>query len=159
MNEKTCCFTGHRNIRKDMLPQLELQVKAAVLQQMQAGAATFISGGALGFDTLAALAVLKMKQNYPNIRLALALPCKGQAKHWNAQQKSQYKYIFYNADEIILVSDEYSAECMLKRNRYMVDRSQSCICYLTGKRGGTAHTVNYAKKQGLTVINLASPIN
>ena len=44
---------------------------------------------------------------------------------------------------------------MHKRNRHLVDHSSICVCYLTEDRGGTAYTVNYAKKQGLKVINLA----
>ena len=47
---------------------------------------------------------------------------------------------------------------MHKRNRHLVDNSSICICYLTENSGGTFYTVNYAKKQGLTVINLAEQL-
>ncbi len=40
-------------------------------------------------------------------------------------------------------------------NRYLVDNSGVCVCYLTRDAGGTAYTVNYAKRQGLEIINLA----
>lgn len=48
-------------------------------------------------------------------------------------------------------------ECgyMHKRNRYLVDNSSVCVCYLTEDTGGTAYTVNYAIKSGLKVINTA----
>ena len=44
---------------------------------------------------------------------------------------------------------------MLKRNRHLVDNSSVCICYLTESTGGTAYTVEYARKSGLTIVNLA----
>ena len=44
---------------------------------------------------------------------------------------------------------------MHERNRYLVDNSGLCLCYLVKRGGGTYYTVQYAKKQGLPVINLA----
>lgn len=38
----------------------------------------------------------------------------------------------------------------------MVDHSGVCVCYLTRDSGGTAYTINYAKKQGLNVFNIAA---
>ncbi len=45
--------------------------------------------------------------------------------------------------------------CIVKRNRHLVDYSSACICYLNKSTGGTAYTVEYAKKRGLQIINLA----
>ena len=44
---------------------------------------------------------------------------------------------------------------MIKRNRYLVDNSSLCICYLTRQTGGTAYTVRYAESKGVTVLNLS----
>ena len=46
---------------------------------------------------------------------------------------------------------------MQKRNRHLVDNSSACICYLTKSAGGTAYTVNYARRMGLRIINIAGP--
>ena len=43
---------------------------------------------------------------------------------------------------------------MFKRNRHLVNHSSACICYLEKPTGGTAYTVNYARKCGLQIINL-----
>ena len=53
------------------------------------------------------------------------------------------------------MSEAYTQGCMHRRNRHLVDHSSVCICYLTGSSGGTAYTVNYARKQGLEIINIA----
>ena len=44
---------------------------------------------------------------------------------------------------------------MQVRNRFMVDRSSLCICYMTAFQGGTASTVHYAQTQKLPVVNVA----
>ena len=43
----------------------------------------------------------------------------------------------------------------IARNRHLVDHSGTCICYLTRSAGGPAYTVDYARKKGLRIINLA----
>lgn len=60
------------------------------------------------------------------------------------------------ADQVIYTSEEYTRGCMHKRNRYLVDHSSICICYLTEDHGGTAYTVKYADKRHLQIINLAN---
>lgn len=47
---------------------------------------------------------------------------------------------------------------MHRRNRHLVDNSSACITYLTETKGGTAYTVDYATKRGLTVFNIADRI-
>ena len=44
------------------------------------GVREFRAGGARGFDTLAALTILEFKENHPDVRLVLMLPCKHQDK-------------------------------------------------------------------------------
>ena len=44
---------------------------------------------------------------------------------------------------------------MFKRNRYMVDHSDICVCYCTSGEGGTAYTVRYAEKKEIPIVNLA----
>ena len=60
-----------------------------------------------------------------------------------------------NADKVTYISEQYYSGCMHKRNRHLVDCSSLCICYLTEQSGGTAYTVNYARSQGLKIVNVA----
>lgn len=53
----------------------------------------FGAGGALGFDTIAAFAVLKLKKRYPNIRLILVLPCLDQTRGWSREDVEIYEDI------------------------------------------------------------------
>ena len=54
LREKTCCFTGHRDIPARVLPLLSAELEQAVLGLASEGVRYFGTGGALGFDTLAA---------------------------------------------------------------------------------------------------------
>lgn len=64
----------------------------------------------------------------------------------------EHGYVF------VLFQPIQGAGCMHRRNRHLVDNSGVCVCYLTRNSGGTAYTVNYAKKQGVNVFNIAENI-
>ncbi len=154
MKEKTCCFSGHRKIPSESLTDIYRKLKETLIFYIDQGYRYFGAGGALGFDTLAAQTVLHLKQHYPQIKLILVLPCKDQASRWTVQDIKEYERIKALADKVVYTSEHYYAGCMQKRNRHLVDNSSLCICYLTQSGGGTAYTVNYAKAQGLTIVNL-----
>ena len=153
--DRTCCFTGHRELTLGQYQNIFHKTEAVIEEFIKKGYLYFEIGGALGFDTIAALAVLKLRERYPDIRLFLVLPCLSQAKSWSKEDVEIYESIKHQADEIIYTSQEYTRGCMHKRNRHLVDNSSVCICYLTKKSGGTFYTVNYAKKRGLRIYNIA----
>lgn len=154
--EKTsCCFTGHRKIPPETISEISQRLEIIVVQLIEGGCTYFYSGGALGFDTLAAQTVLKCRTKYPEIKLVLVLPCKNQAERWSAENKEVYEKVLSVADEVIYTSQAYFKGCMHKRNRYLVDHSNICVCYLTKNTGGTAYTVNYAISKRLAIHNVA----
>ena len=155
MKDQTCCFTGHRIIPLDQLEIVTQRLRDAIIDSIGKGYMYFGTGGALGFDMLAAQTVLSIKENYPYIKLILVLPCTTQTKAWQQDKVKEYERIKKTADKVVYTSQSYYNGCMHKRNRHLVDNSSLCICYLTRANGGTAYTVNYALKNGLTVINTA----
>lgn len=155
MKENSCCFTGHRNINKSILPKLKDCLVDNILKLIEQGITDFYAGGAFGFDTLASLVIIKLKKTYPRVRLILVLPCLNQTAKWKNEKDIEiYNKILSKADDIVYISNEYTDTCMLERNRYMVDNSSYCICYLNRTFGGTAYTYNYAKDKGSSIINL-----
>ena len=154
MKNHTVCFTGHRRILQEHFGTLAQRLKTILVQLINEGYVYFGAGGALGFDTLAAQTVLELKNEYPEIKLILVLPCLSQTRGWSTRDIEIYEAIKNKADKVVYTSQEYTRGCMHKRNRHLVDNSSSCICYLTESTGGTAYTVDYARKNNLTVINL-----
>lgn len=156
LKDKTCCFTGHRDIPNSILPQLRSQINEVVTALIESGICFFGAGGAIGFDTLAAEAVLNLRKKYPHVKLILVLPCPEQADRWNREAKLRYEQIKKSADKIVYTSERYSSDCMFRRNRHLVDGSSICISYCTRNAGGTAYTVRYAQQCGLRVISLSN---
>lgn len=150
----SCCFSGHRSILNEDLPKIGSLFFQETKRLIQSGVDHFITGGALGFDTLAALAIIELRREYPQIALELALPCKDQCRKWSKEDILQYQNILSLADKVVFLAEHYYRGCMQKRNRYMVDNSDYCICYCIQHTGGTAYTVRYAEQQNKTVINL-----
>ena len=155
-NTSACCFTGHRIIPEDEYAAIQKRLEKKMIKPIRQGIDYFCAGGALGFDTMAALTVLKLKQKFPSIWRVLALPCRDQTKSWQGEDIKIYNQILEQADLVVYVSEQYYPGCMQKRNRYMVDNSSVCLCYLTKQTGGTAYIVNYAKQKGVRIIRLAS---
>lgn len=155
MQAKTCCFTGHRDIPESRKAEIVIKLEKTIVSLIQSGYLYFGVGGALGFDTVCAQTVLRLRKSYPQIKLILVLPCLSQADRWAPSDKATYQEIMDQADKVVYTSQEYTRDCMFKRNRHLVSYSSVCICYLTRRYGGTAYTVDYARKHGLRIINLA----
>lgn len=154
MKADTCCFTGHRRFYKPMQELKRPLWNAINWLYTSEGVRNFCCGGALGFDTLAARAVLALRDRFPDVRLVLILPCRDQAKSWGLEDVRVYEEIKSLADEVIYTGEHYTRFCMHVRNRRLVDESGYCISYLVQDKGGTAFTVDYAKKKGVPVINI-----
>ena len=158
LRAKTCCFTGHRSLSDEEKLEVAVRLRKIIADQIKDGVVFYGAGGALGFDTLAALTVLDMKKEYPQLRLVLVLPCENQTRGWRSEDIAVYEDIKRRSDKVVYVSREYTSDCMHRRNRHLVDHSGTCICYLTRRSGGTAYTVDYAWRKGLRIINLAEYI-
>ena len=152
---KHVCFTGHRSIDPNIAPKLTQVLERVLTMLIENGATHFYAGGALGFDTIAALAVIKLRKKYPQVKLCLILPCKTQAKMWSDLDKYIYNEILTSADSVEYVHESYTSTCMHERNRRLVDSAQLCIAYCEHNGGGTAYTVAYALKKQQELINIA----
>jgi uncharacterized phage-like protein YoqJ len=155
MNQNTCFFTGHRILPADKIEHIIKRLSDEIDNLMDLGVTDFISGGALGYDQIAAAMVAAKREMGHNIRLIFVLPCRNQDEYWTAEQKQLYRGLLNEADEIRYVSEEYSADCMKNRNYHMVDNSRYCICAMFNDRSGTAQTVRYAQKKSVIIINVA----
>lgn len=153
---QACCFTGHRLIPPQDEVMLRQKLYACINELHCAHAiSTFYAGGALGFDTMAAQAVLKARKQCPDIRLILVVPYAGQSAGWCEAGQAEYAEIIAAADKVVCLAEHYFNGCMQQRNRFLVDHSGICVCYLTESTGGTAYTVKYAQKRGLAIYNLS----
>ena len=155
---KICCFTGHRTIEPSKSAALSAALDKHLETLVAEGFCEFRAGGARGFDTLAALRVLRLREKYPDCRLVLILPCRDQTKRWRAGERALWEQLVAEADSVHFLFESYTPECMHARNRALVDGSDLCMAYLTENRGGTLYTCSYALKNGVELLNLAEEI-
>lgn len=153
---ETLFFTGHRNIYRPEGSEAFAHLCTTIRSFIEKNYKFFITGGAIGFDTMAAEAVIKLRTQFPEIKLILMLPCKNQTAEWSVWQVRKYSAIMRMANDVIYTAAEYSKGCMFARNRAMVNASSACIAYCKNSHGGTSYTVSYALSEGLSVTNLAN---
>jgi len=154
--DETCCFTGHRDLSVEEKELAAARVRQAARALAAVGVTNFITGGALGFDTAAAVTLINLKRSeLPDIKLLIAAPFKGQAARWRSADRALYNTILDAADEVVYLFPEYTRDCMGVRNRFMVDNSRYCLSYVTKNYGGSYSTQKYAVSKGLKVLNLA----
>ena len=117
------------------------------------GVTNFLSGMAQGTDLWCSEIVLDFKKNNPALMLHCILPCKGQESKWTASAQELYRSILVQANEVIYVRQAYSRDCMMKRNRYLVDHSSILLAVYNGtRRSGTGATVRYAQQLNREIV-------
>ena len=148
IKEKTCALTGHRKVENDF----EVDVLQAIfIKLIDSGINTFLCGMAVGFDTLAFKVLYNLKKE-KDLKIIACIPCKKQDINFSKEQKVEYEKMLNLADESILISEEYTPYCMMKRNMFMVDNACVLLAYLKKEKGGAKNTVTYAIKNNKPVI-------
>jgi uncharacterized phage-like protein YoqJ len=159
----TACFTGHRPTQlpflfrkqSDEYRRLSDFIDYYIMYLNRSrGVTTFISGMALGVDMLAAERVIALRDAGAPIQLVCAIPCDGQASRWNREDREKYNALCKAANDVIYVGHEYTKDCMIARNRFMIKSSSCCIAVWNGEVGGTSSTVRLARKDKLHICRL-----
>ena len=160
----SCSFTGHR---PEKLPwghqesdprcqDLKRRILGAAEAAYEEGFRHFLCGMAQGCDLYFCEAVQALRDSRPGVTVEAAIPCESQADKWPPEDKERYQRLVGLCDFETMVQRQYDRGCMLRRNRYMVDRSSLLIAAFDGSKGGTLYTASYALKHGVevTVIDL-----
>lgn len=150
-------FTGHRAmsyVAGDSAEALRSRLDATLRELYLRGVRTFYSGMAEGFDLIAARAVLDLQSKYSDVQLIAAVPFRGHGRSLSAVVRRDYEHILRAANRGEVLVEEYSRDCFLRRDDYMVERAATVVAWFDGRAGGTAYTVSRARSLGCEVINL-----
>lgn len=140
-------FFGHKDTPLSVYPQIIGMIEKLITSKT---ASRFIVGNHGEFDYMVLKALRELKQKYPHIRYSVIL-----AYFPSGRQKHDY----YSSDETMLPD---GIEAVPKkfaiswRNKWMINQSQLVVCYIKHSWGGAAQFVEYAKRQGKEIINLAN---
>lgn len=149
----TVAFFGHRYIDNPLKVEelLEEQIRKLINEKEYVD---FVVGRNGEFDQCVSSTVLRVRKNIrdDNSALVLILPYPT-AEYLNNEE---YFYDYYTDVEISYsASMAHPKSAIQIRNREMVDRADLVIYYVEHNEGGAWQTVQYAIRQGKTVINLA----
>jgi uncharacterized phage-like protein YoqJ len=148
-------FTGHRPPKAGLTYSHKAEGDWAAVNAVRAYLREHrpefcITGGALGFDTLAARACV-----YEQVPFKVYVPCQGHSSRWPQEAQLRYQRMLELASEVKLVTDaRYSAWAMMRRNEAMVDHANMVLAWWDGTPGGTKNCIDYAEQQGKTVRSL-----
>lgn len=158
----TCCFTGHR---AEKLPwkynetdpgclRLKEQLRDVLSALYGAGYRHFICGMATGGDLYFGEAVVALRDKHPDVTLEAAIPFEGQSALWPESARKRYFRLAEECDKQTVLHHSYTPDCMMDRNRYMVDNAGLLIAAYNGSPGGTRNTMLYAMRQGVEILQL-----
>ena len=153
----TVVFVGHRYV--DNILKVEGLLEEYIRKFIDENEyVDFLLGRNGDFDQCVSSSVLRVRKNYrdDNSGLVLVLPYPT-AEYLNNKESFHDYYTDIEISHAASIAHPKSA--IQIRNREMVDRADLVICYIEPEKGGTWQTVEYAMKQGKTVINLAEDID
>lgn len=158
MEKLTISFTGHRIIKdyKSVSNKIDEYLKELIFNNSDKEI-VFLTGGARGFDQLVFFKIHKIKKTLKDkqrIKNVLCLPI----KNFKVPNLQILKRI---SDECIQVEnlEEYKVDDFrkkfLKRDEYMVDKSDFIVAYYDGRLfGGTKYTIDYATSKEKQIKNI-----
>lgn len=158
--EHSCGFTGHRpaklpwgmneNDPRCIALKEEMAIRLEAIYS--AGYTHFICGMAIGCDFYFAEAVIALREKYPDITLEAAIPCGNQPDRWAENQRRRYNSLIDRCDSIKVIQINYTPDCMMRRNEYIVDNSALMLACFDGRPGGTMKTLLYAERNEVKTI-------
>lgn len=140
----TCTFFGHRDCPDSVEPELLAAIENLITEK---NVRTFYVGNHGNFDRLTASLLRGLAVLHPDIKYYVVLaylPTKAYSE--------SYESIF--PEGIEEVPKRFAIDF---RNRWMIEKSDYVITYVTRSFGGAAKSKNYAEKHGKHIIEI-SPI-
>ena len=152
-NMKSCFFIGHREADERLLPRLESEIDRLILEE---DVRCFYVGGYGGFDRVAASAVKKAKQKYPDITLMLVLP------YHPAERPVETPNVFDGTYYPGGLENAPKPYAIVRANKIMVDSVDWLLCYVRHGASNSRKLLEYAqrreKKGMLQIDNLTETI-
>jgi len=153
--KQTCCFIGNRHLPVKGIQRILLNLDREIDHCISNGVSTFICGGALGFDQIAASFIIAKKGLGKKIRLIFVLPCKNQDRLWNMEKREFFKDLLNEADNVVYIAENTSHPFISEQNRYIIEQSSYCICALQSENSETIQIMQFVKERGLRIVNIA----
>lgn len=157
---KRCAFTGYRPFKMpfgydedgETGKKFKKRLLIAIEDLIRQGYLHMISGGAQEMDIMAAEAVIELKKKYDSVTLELAIPYENQAEEWTEDYRKRWQTCVDAADMMTVISHEFTDNCFMLKNHYLVQQADVVLACFDGQDEGTKQTIEYAKEYGCPVV-------
>ena len=124
-NLKSILISGYRSYELNIFNQTDLKllylkefIKDRLVQYIENGVEWFVITGQLGIELWAGEVLLELKEEYPEVSLAVLLPFTGFGENWNETNKTMFEEIIHQADYVNYTSNkDYESPAQLKGNQ------------------------------------------
>ena len=82
------------------------------------------------------------------------IPFPQKADRWPSAEQARYRTLLDRCDIETVIQHNYTAGCLQRRNRYLVDHASLLLSVYNGKGGGTLYTLTYALRTQRKVVIL-----
>nr|WP_281244210.1 DUF1273 domain-containing protein [Anaerobacillus arseniciselenatis] len=152
---KVLAVTGYKSHELGIFDEKHVGIKyiKKVLQKrlisfIEEGLEWVIISGQLGVELWCGEVVLQLKQEYPQLKLAVLTPYLNQEERWNDLKKEQYQSVLQQADYVDTITKRgYESPSQLKlKNQYIVEKSDALlVIFDDDKPGSPSYYITYAK--------------
>lgn len=125
---KTCCIIGGTNKKNDTdnpQEQFMFRIKGELLRLYRQGVRTFLCGMAAGAETVAAEAVLALRDNtLPDLRLVGILAWEERTNNWSEPDRDRFFAVMERCDEEIMLQTAYTEGALERQREYLLQSSE-----------------------------------
>lgn len=143
-------FCGHANFFKS--EEYEQKILTFLEEKIGDQPADLYLGGYGDFDSFAYDCCRKYQETHPMVSLVFVTPyldVEYQKKHLD-HQRTRYDSMIYPE-----IEDKPKRYAILYRNKYMVEKADYVVAYVSRNWGGAYQTYKHAKRRGKLIFNLA----
>ena len=144
-------FCGHSQFHKT--EEYEKRLLSFLEERVRDESVDMYLGEYGEFDSFAYECCRKYKEKHPQVSLIFVTPYLINKQKQLEIESSKYDLILYPE-----IESKPKRFAISYRNRYMVEKADYVVAYITHDWGGAYKTYEYAKRKGKDIFNLADPI-
>lgn len=160
--ENACCIAGPEHLPNGITEEWVRKKLDSEIRRMVTYEAVncFYVGMRPGVCQWAAETVLRVKKDYPSVRLKCVLPCETLADDWTEPQRDRFYDVMEHCDEELMLQGAYTSDCEKKCAKFLARRCAAFLAFWDGTEiCATGMALLYARRENceINLIKLIPP--
>lgn len=160
--EKACCIAGPERLPDGVNEEWVRKKLDSEIRRMVTYEAidSFYVGMRPGTCQWAAETVLRVKKDYPSVRLKCVLACETLADDWTESQRDRFYDMMEHCDEELMLQGAYTSDCEKSCAKFLAKRCEVLFAFWDGTEiSATGMALLYARREDreIHLIKLMPP--